>query len=644
MKHKKRRWILLLIPVILVAGFFGWRIWNRRSAAAVSTVVQQRTARVERGTLEVTLSGSGSVQPVSRTNLKTEADGPGKGVFMTEGQAVKKGDVLLTLEQDNSLAIQKLQNTLRQKELAYRDELEKAQGQTVKAPISGQITEISVQEGDSINPNTALMTIIDKSSLSAEVKFENVSLEKLSSSGQVTVHVPDYMTTIPGEILSMQQNGNSIDVCVLVENPGALQPGTVVWCEAPNADGSITSTSGTLKWHRQETLKADISGTVGQIHAKENQTVDEDTLLLTVAGDSSDTELENARLAMEEARNNLEETLMKKDKSSVIAPMDGYLVSVSSLVEGETVKEGTTVAVLVNTAEMVFDISIDELDINRVEPGLEVQVYVEAIEETKDSPLIGTVKSIAPEGKTQNGVTSYSVTITIPGREGLKVGMNVDASVQVAKKENTLMVPLEALQKQGDYYFVWVKREGGSDRSATSGSNGNNPTGAFQLPDGRSEMPGSGGSNGNTGAGGFQLPDGRSLTEEERNAMRERLRAWNGSSEDSASGSDQGNMAMGRAGNGGFTTSGGTAQAARSQQAAGGYYDGAVPVRVETGIYNESYMEIISGLSEGETVVLPRQTSNSSAGSQTGSLGGFGMPFGTMGGTGGFNSIQGGRQ
>jgi len=639
MKHKKRRWILLLlVPVILIAGFVGWRTWRRSSAAAASTVVQQRTARVQRGTLEVTLSGSGSVQPVSRINLKTEADGTVKDVFMTEGQAVKKGDVLLTLEHgDNSLTIRKLQNTLRQRELAYNEELEKMQGQTVKAPISGQITEISVKEGDNINPNTALMTIIDKSSLSAKVKFENVSPEKLNSSEKVTVHIPDYMTAVPGEIVSMQQNGSSIDAVILVDNPGAIQPGTVVWCEAANAEGGIASTSGTLGWHRQETVKADISGTIEQIHAEQNQIVDEGAVLLTIAGNSSDTELENARLALEEARNNLDEALMKKDRTSVIAPMDGYVVSVASFAEGEQVKGGTTVAVLVNTSEMVFDISIDELDINKVKPGQEVQVYVEAMEETKNSPLTGTVKSIAVEGKTQNGVTSYPVTITMPGKEGLKVGMNVDASVQVAKKENTLMVPLEALQKQGDQYIVWVKREGGSEIPTQNDSNANNRPGGREFP---SQID----SNANNRPGAFQLPEGRSMTDEQRNAIRERLQEWNQSPEGGASGSEQSSRAMGRAGNGGFTASGGTVQAAWSQQAAGGYYDGAVPVRVETGIYNESYMEIISGLSEGEIVVLPRQALNSSSDFQSGPAVRFNMPMGTFGGSGGFGGFQGGRR
>ena len=64
---------------------------------------------------------------------------------------------------------------------------------------------------------------------------------------------------------------------------------------------------------------------------------------------------------------------------------------------------------------------------------------------------------------------------------------------------------------------------------------------------------------------------------------------------------------------------------------------------VEIGISNDTYVEITSGLSEGEIVILPQLTASSSS-SNTSSSGG--MNFGGMGSSlgGGFGGNMGGPQ
>lgn len=77
-----------------------------------------------------------------------------------------------------------------------------------------------------------------------------------------------------------------------------------------------------------------------------------------------------------------------------------------------------------------------------------------------------------------------------------------------------------------------------------------------------------------------------------------------------------------------------------SRRPADSYYDGATLVLVETGISNDTYIEIISGLTQGQEVVLPK-TSTASATTTTGTnrgrnggfmTGGAAMPVGGPGG------------
>ena len=188
----------------------------------------------------------------------------------------------------------------------------------------------------------------------------------------------------------------------------------------------------------------------------------EGTALAVLYDDEVEVNLENARLQVEEAQYNLDQLL--KDSGTyqhqVVAPMSGYLASIREFEPGDSVKTGEVIASVINMDEMEFTINIDELDINKVSEGQDVYVTAEAIEETQADPIMGKVTGIALQGNSSNGVTTYPVTIRVPGREGLKAGMNVDATIQVVKKENVILAPLEALQKRGDSYMVWVKADG----------------------------------------------------------------------------------------------------------------------------------------------------------------------------------------
>jgi len=94
--------------------------------------------------------------------------------------------------------------------------------------------------------------------------------------------------------------------------------------------------------------------------------------------------------------------------------------------------------------------------------------------------------------------------------------------------------------------------------------------------------------------------------------MRSRLSQNSGGAADGAASGFQGNLPA----------------AFRQQQE---YYAGCVPRMVETGASDETYIEILSGLSEGEQVVLPPLATGGSQG-QTNRGGNNAAPFGGMGG------------
>jgi multidrug efflux system membrane fusion protein len=100
--------IVLLAGVVVAVGSLGWVFHARSkataqaaasaSSAAANRVIPVLTAEVAQRDVPVLLEGLGSVTAFYTVTVKTQVDGRIDKVFFTEGQHVKKGDVLLQID------------------------------------------------------------------------------------------------------------------------------------------------------------------------------------------------------------------------------------------------------------------------------------------------------------------------------------------------------------------------------------------------------------------------------------------------------------------------------------------------------------------------------------------------------------------
>ncbi len=107
-------------------------------------------------------------------------------------------------------------------------------------------------------------------------------------------------------------------------------------------------------------------------------------------------------------------------------------------------------------------VNVDELDILSIEEGQEVSVVLDAL---PDDTFHGTVTKVSGSGTAQSGVTTYPVTITLDDAadSGVLSGMNATATISVARSENVLLIPLDALQERGAEQFVYIAGDGDGD-------------------------------------------------------------------------------------------------------------------------------------------------------------------------------------
>ncbi|MEH2297829.1 MAG: efflux RND transporter periplasmic adaptor subunit [Nostoc sp.] len=140
---RKRRWPLILGIILLIAGVgFGWRWWQTRNAsnapegagAAPQPAVSVKLATVETETVQDSSEFIGSLEAPSSVPIKPQIGGRISQIFIKEGNRVQQGQVIISLEIDDALAL------LRQKQAA----LEQAQANLAELK-AGTRTEVVFQ-------------------------------------------------------------------------------------------------------------------------------------------------------------------------------------------------------------------------------------------------------------------------------------------------------------------------------------------------------------------------------------------------------------------------------------------------------------------------------------------------------------------
>ncbi len=153
--------------------------------------------------------------------------------------------------------------------------------------------------------------------------------------------------------------------------------------------------------------------------------------------------------------------------ADIHAPIAGVIASVATQ-QGETVSASSlsvpTFVTIVDLSRLELYVYVDETDIGKIRPGLEVQFAVDSF---PDKAFKGTVSAVYPKATIQDNVVYYVTVVSIenpaaaPGVQPLlKPDMTVNATIALSRRDQVLTVASRSIKREGARKFVQVLEDG----------------------------------------------------------------------------------------------------------------------------------------------------------------------------------------
>ena len=457
---KKKKWLKRIVTLVIVVAVIVLVLRACSGGTDLTSTAAYLPSTAQMQDLVVSVSGTGAIEPLHSYRVTTLVRGEVLEAPFEEGGTVHKGDLLFRIDStDVETAIEQARLSLETARLNYqqllKNQADSQKNATVTATASGIITELYVDEGDMVSAGAPIADILDRDNMKLTVPFHSADAAALYVGEPATVTVDGTLETISGSIDSIAATdsvgpGGTLvrNVTLLVPNPGALSDTS----SGTAAVGTVSSAaSGTFEYGESKQVVAKTSGELESLTVREGDRVTEDQVIGAFDQTDMETQIQNAAIQVQNAELTLRNAQDSLEDYSITSTIDGTVIEKNYEVGDtlDTSNASTTgiayPAVIYDMSALTFDISVNELDINKIQVGQEVEITASAVE---GQTFTGKVDKVNINGTTANGSTNYPVTVLVDGTpEELKPGMNVSARIVVEDAGNVLCVPVETVSR-----------------------------------------------------------------------------------------------------------------------------------------------------------------------------------------------------
>jgi HlyD family secretion protein len=429
---------------------------------------------VSSGTIEVTISGAGSVRSNQNAEISWKTSGTVGSVAAEIGQQVQAGDELAALDPTTlSSDIIEARSELIDAQQALEDlqkpqALEIAQAQSDLADAKAALYELTHPSETAIaEAQIAVMDAQDAADKAQGyvdgLKYARASQETITTA-QATYLVAKYEVQrlqqeykkIKGDPTKNAAKANALARLEAAKTLANRALANLNWLQSKPTQEEIDEKNADLTLAEaqladaEEVLRKLTTPTEADITLADAVVADAQEKLDTLKAGATENDLTVAQTRVTQAQAELA-------KAGLTAPFAGTITDIQ-VMTGDIVSAGTLAFQIDDLTRLFVDLEVSEIDISQIQSGKEAVLAFDAI---TDKEYHGIVTRIGMVGTNSQGVVNYPVTVEITdGDEDILPGMTAAVSIVVAQAEDVLVVPNQAVRSSGAQRTVTVLFEG----------------------------------------------------------------------------------------------------------------------------------------------------------------------------------------
>jgi len=459
----------------MFGGYFGYK-----AAFSKDGIARYVLAQVQKGTLIVSVSGSGEVSALNQIDVKSKVSGEMVYIGAKLGQEVRVGTLLAQIDSTDAqesvrdaelalenvkLALQKMEGmttdegSMRGVEEKAEEELSKTYDNAVNTldnifldleDIMTELNDLLFSYDYEVNQsnivyyaNTAgsyngisfqyqneTLNKYQSATSAYEKNFQNYRLINGSSdTGKIESLINETYTTLKQISEALKDATNLLKLYQNQLTLHNLTPKSL-------SDTHLSNLSSYL---------SKVNSYVSNLLSIKNTIVSDKEALFNTTFDISDQELQVTK-----AENALADAKEKLSDYYVRAPFNG-VIAATDIKKGDTIGSSTIIATLI-TKQKIAEISLNEVDIAKIKINQKATLTFDAIEGLN---ITGEVAEVDTLGTVNQGVVSYNVKIGFDTQDDrIKPGMTVSASIIISADQNVLLVPNSAIKQQNNISYV----------------------------------------------------------------------------------------------------------------------------------------------------------------------------------------------
>lgn len=180
-----------------------------------------------------------------------------------------------------------------------------------------------------------------------------------------------------------------------------------------------------------------------------------------VAFDAAKEEITAAENNLELIKNGVTKTAKTATNTLVRSNNDGMVLDVpvevgNSVIQSNTFNDGTTVAIVADMHDMIFEGKVDETEVGKIKEGMPIELEIGAIDKEKFDAILAY---ISPKGKEENGAIQFEIKADVKLKEGqfIRAGYSANANIVLERKDSVMVIPEGMLKFENDSSYVEIQ-------------------------------------------------------------------------------------------------------------------------------------------------------------------------------------------